>query len=64
MSMGAHEHHIHKGESLKEAAREHVWWEGHRKIEIISAALGANAGVIGAAAILWAEARGESPSRS
>jgi len=47
---------------IKQAAREHVWWEGHRKIEIISAALGANAGVIGAAAVLWAEWQSESRS--
>ena len=49
---------------IKEAAREHVWWEGHQKIEIISAALGANAGVIGAASVLWAESQHESRSRS
>ena len=30
MSMGAHEHHIHKGESLKEAARERLTSRGEQ----------------------------------
>ena len=38
---------------IVEAAREHVWWEGHRDVKIVSAGTGALAGVIGAAAGLW-----------
>ena len=40
---------------IVEAAKEHVWWEGHRNVKIVSAGTGALAGVIGAAARLWEE---------
>jgi glucokinase len=42
---------------LVRAAHEHAWWPRHRKVPIKSAATGANAGVIGAAAAAWTEFR-------
>ena len=40
-------------DNIMRAAREHIWWDGHREIKIISAATGSAAGVIGAAAGIW-----------
>jgi glucokinase len=40
-------------ECLVEAARRHIWWEGHRDLPIVSAKTGAQAGIIGAAARAW-----------
>lgn len=34
---------------LVDAAREHIWWEGHRQVRIVSAETGLDAGLIGAA---------------
>lgn len=36
--------------ALITAMREHVWWAGHRSVPLLSAATGADAGIIGAAA--------------
>jgi len=38
---------------LVAAARKHIWWDGHRDVPILSAKLGADAGVIGAAQAAW-----------
>jgi glucokinase len=38
-------------DALAESLRRHIWWHGHRDLQIVSAATGADAGVIGAAAI-------------
>lgn len=40
-------------DAIVAAAREHIWWEGHRDVKIVSAGTGAAAGVIGAAAGVW-----------
>jgi glucokinase len=36
-------------DSLVKAMRQHIWWDGHRDIPVLSAALGRDAGLIGAA---------------
>jgi glucokinase len=36
-------------QSLDQALREHVWSEMHRDIEVLSATLGNDAGIVGAA---------------
>lgn len=36
-------------DALLESARRHIWWEGHHGIPIVSAAMGRDAGIIGAA---------------
>ena len=37
-------------DALVAAMREHIWWPGHRDVPLVSAATGADAGIIGAAA--------------
>ena len=40
-------------EGVIAAARRHIWWGGHRELPIVPAATGADAGLMGAAAIAW-----------
>ncbi len=40
-------------ESLVEAAREAIWWNGHRNLPIVAAGTGEAAGVLGAATAAW-----------
>ena len=40
-------------DALTATARKHIWWERHRDVPIVSAATGADAGIIGAAATAW-----------
>jgi glucokinase len=40
-------------DTLIASARNHIWWDGHRDLKILSAKTGLNAGVIGAAAAAW-----------
>ncbi len=40
-------------EAVIESARRHIWWEGHRQLQIISALTGADAGIIGAATVAF-----------
>ena len=43
-------------ETLVEAARQHIWWENHRNLPILTAGTKGDAGVIGAAAAAWIQA--------
>jgi len=43
-------------DAVIQAAREHIWWEGHRDLPIVSAETGSAAGIIGAAAAAWMKA--------
>jgi len=40
-------------QALIDSARRHIWWEGHRDLAIVPAAMAADSGVIGAAATSW-----------
>jgi glucokinase len=40
----------HYWQALVEAAREHIWAESSRDVSLVTAALGADAGIVGAAA--------------
>lgn len=37
--------------ALESAMRRHIWWPGHRELPLVSATLGADCGIIGAAAV-------------
>lgn len=45
-------------EVLRAAAREHIWWDGHREVPIVPAELGAEAGWMGAAVAAWERTAG------
>jgi glucokinase len=40
-------------DALVSSARRHIWWDGHRDLPIVSAATGLDAGLLGAAAVVW-----------
>lgn len=40
-------------DQLEEAARRHIWWDGHRNLPFVRAQTGPDAGLIGAAATAW-----------
>jgi len=40
-------------QTLIDSVRRHIWWEGHRDLGIVPAAMAADSGVIGAAATAW-----------
>lgn len=44
-------------ETFTASTREHIWWEESRDLPILKAGLGADAGIIGAATLIWEQTR-------